>query len=497
MSKAILFTLLICLSLGLSAQDLLYTINEKVYEVRIIEVNPPSNRVSFLSWDDQKGAMMSLKANQVHKIKYAYGVEQVLTPVDQLNRDGGDEISDLNNRVKAKVPAVASPTLVFIDESDMQLRHFVWTKEGIEFHGMTGNQELLTVDLENVKTLVLPSERQLMQGGSLNRGAGQPSANQFGSVRLRTGLHYAAEKIIISDRYVQFNEFYTKQPFRWEVDDIDRVYWGAGKGSVDFVDNEKLNELAISDTEDLLRSQDQTGTTDISDLFDPTARQTSGRQTAAKKEISGSPSELPTPVWPPVEPTSYADYEVLPGFNPFKKGGWSLFPDRKMRYTLGSAQKKLSLALIDKGYNDLLYFPLEDGFMVMTAMEQFNADGSPATWATRRQTQASVNPDLSFGETLDEITFKRQGQYRFFAIMVTQEELSYPNNLDGEALIATQQLSPALSQQELTNDHKMYFMVYEWSQRRQGQAAEFQARGASDLSASLYFDQGLKASLNQ
>ncbi|MEL6135433.1 MAG: hypothetical protein AAFR59_18900, partial [Bacteroidota bacterium] len=354
---------------GLCAQDLLYTVNDKVYEVRIIEVNPPSNRVSFLSWDDQKGAMMSLKANQVHKIKYAYGVEQVLTPMDQVNRDGS-EVDAINDRIKSKVPAVASPTLVFVDDSDMQLRSFTWTQDGIEFHGMTGNQELLTVDLENIKSLVLPIERQLMQGGSMNRGVGQPSAPAHGSVRLRTGLHYAAEKISISDRYVQFNEYYTKQPFRWEVKEVDRVFWGKNKGSVDFVDNEKLNEIAISDTEDLLRSQDIAATTDISDLFDPTKRQASGRQSSATKEIAGSPSEFPTPTWPPVEPTSYADYEVLPGFiNPFKKGSWSLFPDRKQRYNLGNAQKNISLALIDQGYNDLLYFPLEDGFMVMTAME--------------------------------------------------------------------------------------------------------------------------------
>ncbi|MEL6135016.1 MAG: hypothetical protein AAFR59_16780, partial [Bacteroidota bacterium] len=155
-----------------------------------------------------------------------------------------------------------------------------------------------------------------------------------------------------------------------------------------------------------------------------------------------------------------------------------------------------SLALIDQGYNDLLYFPLEDGFMVMTAMEAFNQDGTPASWATRRQTQASLNPDLGFSETLDKVSFKKEGRYRFFAIMITKEELNYPNSLDGEELIPTEQLTTALRQQEVTTDHKMYFMVYEWTQRRVGQPAEFQVRGASDLSASLYFDKGLKAALN-
>ncbi len=482
--------------------DLVYLTDGSVQRVVIRGEDHAKKLLHFNPWEGSRDRMQSRDLDQVHKIVYSYGDERVLNPLSE-DADMADDIFGNFDEVEEEflpVPAVENITLLLSDDTQAQLLDYSWTfdrlkllrprrytnpRRGSRYSYSSRNRapQWERIDLGYVEGVLLPGRVRLH---SIREA--QPTINDStGWVQLRNGLKYAARSIEIRDRNVTFEEYYTRKVFKWEVKDVNYLVWEYQQGAVDFL---RPGE-AVGDTEIYTRGEE--GSTDIEDILGKINNKQASGGKAVKEEkneegikIEGKPADFDPLPFPIQEPSSLLQMEINSRSILNNNQGYALFSSGKKAEDLGDVRQRLDYLFNSKNYQDLRYYPVSGGFILLTPIEKFLDDGSSASWYQRFDIDASLPPkaNRNFSERLENISFQKPGFYRMFAVVISDESKTF--GLSQTKVSGGENLEAPLLKLRLNSSHKATFMVFEWSQISSGTTAEFKQRGQNKHSTYIH-----------
>lgn len=161
--------------------------------------------------------------------------------------------------------------------------------------------------------------------------------------------------------------------------------------------------------------------------------------------------------WPPPAPSGRL---VLPS----RTGAWA----ERRGLTLGEVASQVQAAMTDAGYLERSYFPVPEGFALVTRIEQIDANGAPKVAVARWNVESPAAGDSFFSKLLKGMTGAPSGLYRLFIFVVTTDDHSptgtEPSYDDAKGWFVRGAAGPsnAMEVTRVTARHRMSVLVYEF-----------------------------------
>ncbi|MEO0898709.1 MAG: hypothetical protein AAFY71_20020 [Bacteroidota bacterium] len=492
-------------SLAQSKPDRIILIDGTSQKVVIKGENRDRQKIQYYFWESDPGNMRSVYYRDIHKILYSYGAVREFNPLDEEASVADDIFGDFENEESYIVPDIDNNMLVAVDETQATLLDFSWTKDRLKilrpdhyvrrrrrrsrYSSSPRIRQWEEVEMDYVKGVVVPGQIMLAPTtdveGTLN--------DSTGWIQLLNGLRYAANSIEVRDDKVNFVEYYTRKVFEWNIVDVTSLIWEGGESGLEFIgDGDEFSPGSIFDDEDVdIGFEDDPGSRGdeedtISDILSDSNTPENDKQSSAKfKSTNGKPSFLPPASWPLKEASTQLSMRVNSSLIP-SQSTYSLFPRGKRATTLGDVKKRLDDIIQENDYIDCRYYAIPGGFLMMTPIEKFLKDGSRPTWYERNDVQGEFPLNAKFPEMVEKLALNDPSNYRMLVFVVTDQEKVY-----GEAQMHMegQKDLPASSKLTKVNkNHKVTFMVYEWSQLTRGKSGSYNPRGRHQLAGFTHLD---------
>lgn len=214
----------------------------------------------------------------------------------------------------------------------------------------------------------------------------------------------------------------------------------------------------------------------------PTNNHPADSNSQGNKNVSVSMPEFPFP------PNASASYDIDPA--------WLKNPNEPT--TFGDVNAKLRNVLRSGGYQSLGYYSVASfngGFVITTAVEQFQSNGSPVT-GPNRFTRTPTSPSVFSTEYLRNLIRGNQGRYRLIALMVTDRPFANNDNtpsIDQAESLATSgmnQLPQEMRSLSFTDQHYCTALIYEFRKDRADSSVDFVR--SSDVSAEAHLQSILR-----
>jgi hypothetical protein len=146
-------------------------------------------------------------------------------------------------------------------------------------------------------------------------------------------------------------------------------------------------------------------------------------------------------------------------------------PDGQL--TLGDVGKRLHRALKATQYTEVAWFstPGEDGFILLTRIEQIHPDGTSFEGRDRFAGEVTRQP-RSLSERLQDLFLAPPGHFRIIALVVKTGEIPFsdkpPTHSELTQLIqkGPRQLDSEVARIPFTSHHQVYALIYEFTKRR-------------------------------
>ncbi len=167
--------------------------------------------------------------------------------------------------------------------------------------------------------------------------------------------------------------------------------------------------------------------------------------------------DVPGLSWPLPAPSGRL---VLPN----RTGAWA----QRRGLTLGDVAGQVQAAMTAAGYLERSYFPVPEGFALVTRVEQIEADGAPKAASVRWNVESPGAGDSFFTKVLKGMTGAPSGLYRMFIFVVTTDEHSPTGNepsygdAKGWFVRGAAGLTDAQAVRRVTARHRMSVLVYEF-----------------------------------
>ncbi len=149
---------------------------------------------------------------------------------------------------------------------------------------------------------------------------------------------------------------------------------------------------------------------------------------------------------------------------PSQTGAWA----QQRGLTLGDVAGQVQAAMTAAGYLERSYFPVPEGFALVTRVEQIEADGAPKAAPARWNVESPGAGDSFFTKVLKGMTGAPSGLYRMFIFVVTTDEHSPTGNepsysdAKGWFVRGAAGLTDAQAVRRVTARHRMSVLVYEF-----------------------------------
>ncbi len=128
----------------------------------------------------------------------------------------------------------------------------------------------------------------------------------------------------------------------------------------------------------------------------------------------------------------------------------------------------LSAALEASGYVEKSYFPVQDGFALVTRLEQINPDGSPKEPPDRWTTEVRTMREFTLKEYLRALFTANPGHYRIIVFIVTSPPFSQSDvTVDQKEAIdwlrrGLNKLPLSIARKPYTNQYTTTALIYEF-----------------------------------
>ncbi|WP_327195905.1 CsgG/HfaB family protein [Novosphingobium capsulatum] len=161
-----------------------------------------------------------------------------------------------------------------------------------------------------------------------------------------------------------------------------------------------------------------------------------------------SSADAPLLPWPPPRASAIGDFT-----SNFKLGG-----------TLGDYNAQLRRILIPRGYTNLHYFAVPDGFGITTDVERLNDSGQPSN----NRWNKNAPPPENFLDYLSKLMRGDTGHYRVFAFIISDKEPFPANDTVNHKDLARWKESGKPSLSRVAENHraqpgtKIWMLVYEF-----------------------------------
>jgi hypothetical protein len=148
----------------------------------------------------------------------------------------------------------------------------------------------------------------------------------------------------------------------------------------------------------------------------------------------------------------------------------SLITNRNGETTFGYVDDRLRQALEANGYESASYYAVAGGFVITTAMEQFDSNGQPA--ARERFSEIETPPSAFTAEFWRNALRGRRGRYRVIAFMITDQDYvatdETPSYGSGRNLVfrGAKFLPAEMRPLAYTPQHRCLALVYEYGRSR-------------------------------
>ncbi|MCI4667201.1 MAG: hypothetical protein MRZ79_03505 [Bacteroidia bacterium] len=502
-----------------SKPDFLFLIDGTVERVVIRGKNNSRKLIQYTRWNGNKEKIESTDFASIHKIVYSYGTEEVFNASSSDSESDSDEdildilfggVDGVEEEEELAVPDVENSLLLLTDETKTDLVDFSWTANRLKLlrpkrYKRTRRRSRYNsayqaipqweeIELTYVKGIVLPGKVRL----HIISDEMETINDSTGWIELRNGLKYAAQNIEIRDQKVSFEEYYTKKLFQWNASDVNFLVWENKKGGIDFLkpgessmEGEEGDQGLDGDSYDTgngSRGVDDDGDSNNEGVIENggggNGSQGSGglgnrtNPDLAAFKFEGKPSEFSPIGFPILEPSSILRMRI----NPTTSSTNSLFSKGNAANEIGEVKERLAYLFGEKNYQELRYFPIDGGFIMLCPIEKYNSDGSTASFYQRFNVRLKSERRNNFEDAIKNITFLSSGYYRMFAVAVTDVSKPYGNNPSSNVKGASNINSPTAAT-PINSKHKITFMVYEWVQVEEGKKATLKERGSNSFSA--------------
>jgi hypothetical protein len=141
-------------------------------------------------------------------------------------------------------------------------------------------------------------------------------------------------------------------------------------------------------------------------------------------------------------------------------------------HTLGDVDDTLNEALADAGYSGPNYFGVENGFALVTQLEQTSSDGVPLDGIARWSTNIVAMKEFSLSGYLRALLTAPPGYYRVLTFVITSVPFTTSGALGRFATIerwahsGSFSLPEAVREMPYTKDHHATVLVYEFTKVR-------------------------------
>jgi hypothetical protein len=195
-------------------------------------------------------------------------------------------------------------------------------------------------------------------------------------------------------------------------------------------------------------------------------------RTGGGKLILPAPQPSPTPDasipafdWPPPQPSAFV---VLPS---------PLTLDPQQPAVLADIDRALVVALNETGYYDKAYFGVPGGFVLVTRLEQIEANGTPLKPPDRWNVKLKAMHEFSLRAYLQALFAATPGYYRIIAFIVTDVPFTSSGTPVGREKAGewltqgANKLPASVSDQPVMKAHAVTAYIYEFEQPGHGQQA--------------------------
>ncbi len=168
--------------------------------------------------------------------------------------------------------------------------------------------------------------------------------------------------------------------------------------------------------------------------------------------------------WPP--PTASAWVEVPSDL---------INPNAIVEPTLGQVNEVILSGLNESGYIEKSYYPIPDGFAVVTRLERINEDGTYKDEDRFNQNLGDDGSLFSIGVFFKRLFFAEKGTYRVVVFAVTSESIAFSGNLinreDAEEWLVSGHLGlpSEIAQNSYSKFHSTHALIYEFKKTGSGE----------------------------
>jgi len=167
----------------------------------------------------------------------------------------------------------------------------------------------------------------------------------------------------------------------------------------------------------------------------------------------------------------------------------TLIKNRGGETTFGYVDDRLRQVLSANGYEKTSYYGVNGGFVIVTAMEQFQPNGRSSTRG--RFDEAPSSPSIFETEFWVNALKGKKGRYRVIAFMITDENIvdndQTPTHRAGRQLITggAKFLPAEMRPVAFTDQHRCLALIYEYGQNRKTGDIAYLRPGTLSASAHL------------